>query len=412
MFLMKIKEEIIMKDKNNIFKYATKELSQDAFLCWSINWLNENPDNTLYQYGKEMLDLFLGENKLDKYCCVQVYRQYEKIDVLVMFKDFQGKSYALIIEDKTNTSEHGDQMRKYKKKLIDKLPQDDELKPYENPEIYLVYVKTGIMYDEDIRMVGKGANVVDLDMLLEVVSKFAKNGLSEILEDFCEYISGIKQYREKLTACIEGGNCELALHDSYGQFYFLDKIFENRSKYKVVGEWYNGLEINGDVYTDYIYSGTNRGGSPWIEYAFWKEKYPVNYINPYENEFHSLFWRVDCKWEKVNDTEWKQRFYIALRHYDNHAHSGKKYLDERKRFVYRKLRALADKVAAEHPERFTKIGVRENYKESDLLFIYVDKIPEMTLKEIGEFLNDITDRFIKECDNLYDGMEEALKDYM
>ena len=26
---------------NNIFKYATKELSQDAFLCWSINWLSE-----------------------------------------------------------------------------------------------------------------------------------------------------------------------------------------------------------------------------------------------------------------------------------------------------------------------------------------------------------------------------------
>ena len=40
-----------MKDKNNLFKYATKELSQDAFLCWSINWLNESEEHPLYNYG-------------------------------------------------------------------------------------------------------------------------------------------------------------------------------------------------------------------------------------------------------------------------------------------------------------------------------------------------------------------------
>ena len=400
-----------MNDKNNIFKFATKELSQDAFLCWSINWLNENPDNTLYQYGKEMLDLFLGDEKKEKYCDVKILRQYEKIDVLVMFKDENGSSHALIIEDKTNTSEHDNQMKKYENKLNDKLKSDDSIKSYVNAKIHLAYVKTGIMYDYDLRMVVKGAEVVDLDMLLEVVSKHAKKGISEILADFDEYISGIKQHREELITSIKGENYQSALHDYYGQFCFMDEIFSKRSKGTKVGKWYVEHKDNGDVYTDHIYAGTNRGGSPWIEYAFWCDKYPVNYKNKNEYEYHSLFWRVDCKWEKVKDSQWKQRFYIALRHYDNHAHSGKKYLDERKRFVYRKLRALADKIAAEHPNRFTKIGVRENYKESDLLFIYIDQIPEMTLKEIGEFLNDITDRFIKECDNLYDGMEEALKDY-
>ena len=400
-----------MNDKNNIFKYATKELSQDAFLCWSINWLNESADNQLYQYGKAMLDLFLGDEKKEKYCDVKILRQYEKIDVLVMFKDENGGSHALIIEDKTNTSEHDNQMKKYENKLNDKLKSDDSIKSYVNAKIHLAYVKTGIMYDYDLRMVVKGAEVVDLDMLLEVVSKHAKKGISEILADFDEYISGIKQHREELITSIKGENYQSALHDYYGQFCFMDEIFSKRSKGTKVGKWYVEHKDNGDVYTDHIYAGTNRGGSPWIEYAFWCDKYPVNYKNKNEYEYHSLFWRVDCKWEKVKDSQWKQRFYIALRHYDNHAHSGKKYLDERKRFVYRKLRALADKMAAEHPDRFTKIGVRENYKESDLLFIYVDQIPEMTLKEIGEFLNDITDRFIKECDNLYDGMEEALKDY-
>ena len=92
-----------MKDKNNLFKYATKELSQDAFLCWSINWINAGIEHPLYQYGKDILDLFLGDDKQEEYYDVELRCQYEKIDVLVMFKDSLGKQHALIIEDKTNT---------------------------------------------------------------------------------------------------------------------------------------------------------------------------------------------------------------------------------------------------------------------------------------------------------------------
>ena len=394
-----------MKDSNNIFEFATKELSQDAFLCWSINWLNGSVNGPLYDYAKSMLDLFLGENKEDYYCDVKIFRQYEKIDVLVMFKDEKGKSHALIIEDKTNTSEHGDQMQRYEKKLKEKIPQDESLKAYVNPEIHLAYVKTGIMYDADIRMVDKGANVVDIDMLLKVIYPFAVLDISEILIYFYEYIESIKNGRLNTEEQIKNGDYELALYDRYGQFYFLDKIFENRSKYKEVGELYDGMEKNEIVYTDHIYAGTNRGGSPWIEYAFWKEKYPINYLVPFVNEYHSLFWRVDCKWDKI---EYKHRFYIALRHYDDNARSSKEYINERKKFVYRKLRVVADKIAAENPEHFTKIGVRENYKESDLLFIYIDKISDMNLEEISIYLNEITKTFIKECNNLYDGMEEYL----
>ena len=32
--------------ENNIFKFATKELSQDAFICWLVNWINiDNEEN-------------------------------------------------------------------------------------------------------------------------------------------------------------------------------------------------------------------------------------------------------------------------------------------------------------------------------------------------------------------------------
>ena len=42
---------------NNIFSFATGELSQDAFICWCLNWINE-PDNiTTDRYRQLGLDL-------------------------------------------------------------------------------------------------------------------------------------------------------------------------------------------------------------------------------------------------------------------------------------------------------------------------------------------------------------------
>ena len=398
---------------NNIFKYATKELSQDAFLCWSINWLTEGADNPLYQYGKAMLDLFLDGKKQAQYFDVEVRSQNEKIDVLVMFKDGMGNPHALIIEDKTNTSEHGNQMLRYKEKILKKTSTDASLKAYENPEVHLVYIKTGIMYDEDIRMVGKGATVVDLDALLEVVSRFAQFGVSEILSNFNDHIQGIKNSRVAIETQIENGHYEAALQDYYGQFYFLNKIFNTRSKGTKIGTRYIEHKTNSPIFVDNIYSGTNNGGTPWSQYCFWGDKYPRNFVNETEYEYHYMFWRIDCKWRENNvdgKSEWRPYFYIALRHYDEHAHSGVYYLDERKRFVYRKLRAHADKEYEKRPQLFTKVGVRENYKESDLLFIPIEKIEHMGFDEIRELLSEITNSFNEQYETLYCGMEEALKD--
>lgn len=31
---------MIERENNNLYEFATKELSQDVFLCWLINWFN------------------------------------------------------------------------------------------------------------------------------------------------------------------------------------------------------------------------------------------------------------------------------------------------------------------------------------------------------------------------------------
>lgn len=396
---------------NNIFRYATKELSQDAFLCWSINWLTEPSDHPLYPYGKAMLDLFLGENKQAEYYDVEVRSQYEKIDVLVLFKDTLGNVHALIIENKTNTSEHGNQMLRYREKLLGKTSMDVSLQTYKNPVVHLAYVKTGILYDEDARMAEK-AMVIDLDALLKVVSHFAKLHVSEILFDFNAHLQEIKDDRTSVEMQIENGQYETALQNCYGQFYFLDKIFNHRSKGTKIGNLYIDHESNVPVLVDTIYSGTNNGGTPWTQYCFWGDKYPRNYVDANENEYHYMFWRIDCKWRKYKSDgvdAWKPYFYLALRHYDVHAHSGATYPDARKRFVYRKFRAIADKEYEKRPELFTKIGKRENYKESDLLFIPIEKIDHMKFAELSALLAELTDVFRKQQHSLYCGMEEELK---
>ena len=63
---------------NNLFDFATSELSQDAFFCWSLNWLavKEDTDDPYYKYGKAMLDLFLGDNKKVEYTDVHIKKQF------------------------------------------------------------------------------------------------------------------------------------------------------------------------------------------------------------------------------------------------------------------------------------------------------------------------------------------------
>jgi len=162
---------------NNLFSYAKKELSQDAILCWCINWLNY-PGQPLYQLGKAVLDLFLGKEKLDEYQNVDVKQQYEKIDILVLFSGKKNgciNDYALMIEDKTNTSEHSRQIERYKTVLV---------KDFSNRIGYSSYIKTGTMYDGDWLMTHNVNAVIDLNKLLAVIQPFQGKCSSDILDSF------------------------------------------------------------------------------------------------------------------------------------------------------------------------------------------------------------------------------------
>lgn len=101
--------------ENNIFSFATNELSQDAFICWCLNWINMpvRDDNASgRQFGARFLSRLLNEAyDVSGVNQIYIFRQLLNIDVLVLVPELQA---ALIIEDKTSSQEHGNQINRYK----------------------------------------------------------------------------------------------------------------------------------------------------------------------------------------------------------------------------------------------------------------------------------------------------------
>ena len=48
-----------MSEKPNLFEYATSELSQDAFICWLLAWIEYPQEPHLYQCAKDLIKLFV-----------------------------------------------------------------------------------------------------------------------------------------------------------------------------------------------------------------------------------------------------------------------------------------------------------------------------------------------------------------
>lgn len=103
--------------KPNLFNFATSELSQDAFICWILDHANPNHsdiDPQLRNVAISIINRFLelaNEPHLTLPIDAENFKvipQFKNIDVLLIVNQ-----YAIVIEDKTNTNVHSDQLNKY-----------------------------------------------------------------------------------------------------------------------------------------------------------------------------------------------------------------------------------------------------------------------------------------------------------
>ena len=115
---------------NNLFKWATKELSQDAILAWLLN-----DDEIGYDLIKDMCPSLKNVD----FDIENITTQKYSIDVLVELCVLgTGEKIAVIIEDKTDTYIHDHQMLRY----IEKISNEKE----KYKKIIYVLFKTGCIY--------------------------------------------------------------------------------------------------------------------------------------------------------------------------------------------------------------------------------------------------------------------------
>ena len=89
----------------NIFRLATKELSQDGFFTWLLQWADNdhNQHNQLLnETAKDFVRLLLGKSVDYQINKVEAGRQWNNIDIWAEIND----EYFIGIDDKTNTGEH------------------------------------------------------------------------------------------------------------------------------------------------------------------------------------------------------------------------------------------------------------------------------------------------------------------
>lgn len=121
----------------NLFSYATSELSQDAFVCWLLEWAKPqytNLDPELHKCAVKFIQALFAkqaQNAPSTFEKIEICKQDAKIDVLCIINGI----YAILIEAKTNTMEHSDQLCRN----LENVKQRD----FMQENILPIYFKTG-----------------------------------------------------------------------------------------------------------------------------------------------------------------------------------------------------------------------------------------------------------------------------
>jgi hypothetical protein len=253
--------------KPNIFRLATKELSQDSFFAWLLQWADNshnqyNPE--LNETAKDFVRLLIGQSQDYQIAKVEAGRQWHNIDVWAEIND----EYFLGIEDKTNTVEHSEQLERYKQIATEHYKN-------KNYKLTFVYLKTGNESSLTLKkIIDKGYLVIGRKAVLNILNK--RQIQNEIINDFKEYLTTI----EDLT-------------NSYNKF-------ENiTTEWKAAEGFYIKLQELIPEWTDWRYVPNQTGGFLGF-YYHWKWFGEGNLYIQMENAFDygiKLVIKID-EWEQ------------------------------------------------------------------------------------------------------------------
>lgn len=380
---------------NNIFTFATGELSQDAFICWCLNWINEPDTVTTHRYRQLGLELLaklidnpsnsdvlsnIDTKSIDKFILVQ---QVLNIDVLAIIPKYK---LAIIIEDKTGTSEHGNQISLYTDSLKSLFDTRKPWNAYNKLEkafkraeiniedagltdyrIHTVYFKTGYYFDYDWQVAhSKSVDNYLTGPMFWAILKNYDDCESDILRSYCEHIKNQLDWYQivsKINGQYDDG-CQYIKWERITQHGLLQIIFDNE---KLDGSW---LWKDMSIYPNQYITGTNQGGSPWTNRRFWtRTESDAIWSEPPRSFNPRIFWRID------HDSKGA---YLSLRYYNNDATEQGKIIRKR---IYNQLNTMIDDTITEELDKLNMVYENcisrprhGNYYENTLIHIIIDSV--------------------------------------
>lgn len=256
----------------NLFDYATKELSQDAVICWLLAWAGQSKEEDVGDASKEelrrcglrLLHGVLPGIALGPEVEVRVHHQVKHIDILA---HVNGR-HVILIEDKTNTREHNDQLRRYYKDVRDgRLEKHTGIPETAAEDIHAICIKTGNQSLEDRKRIdSQGYAVFDREDFLRVLEPY--RGDNEILLDFRRHLTRWQCETESFREWTCGGE-KLALGWE-GLYAQIEKHYRGRRS----EEWGGLTSRNGGFFGVWMEPAEMSKNS---RFAMWIEKERISF---------------------------------------------------------------------------------------------------------------------------------------
>ena len=276
----------------NLFNYAYKELSQDAVICWLIKWAYyDGPDyEQLKKCGKKFLEaLFAKHNEQvpEGINNPEIWQQNNSIDVLARIGD-----YILLIEDKTGTKDHSNQLEEYYQKVLEGNTSASE-NPVEEEFIIPIYLKTGNQSLLDHMRIEHSTRykVFDRRDFLAVVQPY--RSAHPILNDFTNYLEYVDDKTQ--SYCEQGWE-----ENQEGNWLSWESFFRELEDSLVVFDEDRLVGFNNENGN----SVEHGWADDWIEYAPWGWNYVPNRSGGFLG-----FW---CYFKTVRSCGHDVRLYLQL----------------------------------------------------------------------------------------------------
>ena len=249
----------------NIFQYATGELSQDALLCWLVACA-QCSDERLNHVGRMFIETLLRHDhaqviphhkgELQRYpgeCHItdvgEPRRQHSKIDVYFQ-ATVDGGKVSFVIEDKTDTRMHSNQLQRYREAIATDSEHEDFIK--------LVYLKTGFVFDDEREAAERYRYVVfDGDDMLAFLDRLGASP-HEIVRQFRDHLASRKRERQARLAAWD-------MTAGFVQWRFMMRLralLDPRNETMLPAR------------------GQSNGGGAWTQYPHWRRR-------------DALYWRLD-----------------------------------------------------------------------------------------------------------------------